>query len=81
GYWFTTDQYKGDNTVHIFERKSLDYVTSFKTKVTQNTDGVWITQLPVGQYQKGQFIMVNDDGGVSTFSLSGLFETLNISCN
>ena len=81
GYWFTTDQDKGNNTVHVFSRKSLEYITSFKTKVTQNTDGVWITQLPVGKYKEGQFIMVNDDGGVSTFSLSGLFKTLNISCN
>ncbi len=81
GFWFTTDQGKGNNTVHVFDRMSLDYKTSFKTKATQNTDGVWLTQQSVGDQKGGQFIMVNDDGGVSTFSLSGLFEILNISCN
>lgn len=81
GYWLTTDQDKGNNTVHIFDRKSLEYQTSFKTKVTQNTDGVWLTQLPVGNQKGGQFIMVHDDGGVSTFSLDRLWELLNIRCN
>ncbi len=81
GYWFTTDQDKGDNTVHVFERKSLNYVTSFKTKVTQNTDGVWLTQESVGNSTGGLFIMVHDDGGVSTFELDKLLDNLKISCN
>ena len=81
GFWFTTDQDKGNNTVHVFDRKSLDYKTSFKTKVTQNTDGVWLTQQLVGDQKGGQYIMVNDDGGVSTFSLDKLFSKLEISCN
>lgn len=81
GFWLTTDQDKGNNTVHIFDRKTLDYKTSFKTKTTQNTDGVWLTQLPVGKYNEGLFIMVNDDGGVSNFDLKNLFAKLKLSCN
>jgi len=81
GFWFATDQSKGENTVHIFERKSMDYVTSFKTKTTQNTDGVWLTQNKFEGHDDGIFIMVHDDGGVSKFDLIKLFNSLEISCN
>ncbi len=81
GFWFATDQSKGDNTVHVFERKSFDYVTSFKTKTTQNTDGVWLTQNKFDGHDDGIFIMVHDDGGVSKFDLVKLFYKLEIKCN
>ncbi|MFN3195899.1 MAG: phytase [Chlorobiota bacterium] len=81
GFWFATDQSKGDNTVHVFERKSINYLTSFKTKTTQNTDGVWLTQNEFEGHDDGIFIMVHDDGGVSKFDLEKLFSKLEIKCN
>lgn len=80
GYWFTTDQSEGNNTFHIFDRKTFDYITSFKSKVTQNTDGIWLTQTKTSTYPEGIFIPVNNDGGVSVYNLKELLTELNISC-
>lgn len=84
GYWFCTDQdfYKtGNNTIHIYDRKSLNYITSFITGRTDNTDGIWLTQNSFGNFQKGALFCVDDDGGVGVFDLAKILETLNLKCN
>lgn len=80
GFWICTDQNTGDNTFHVFDRISFEYITSFKSKTTQNTDGVWLTQNSFDGFEKGAFIPVNNDGGIGIFSLSSLLDTLKISC-
>ncbi len=80
GFWFCTDQNEGDNTFYIFDRKTFKEVAAFKSETTQNTDGVWLTQKPYGQFKKGVFFAVNNDGGVGAFDLEMLFEKLGLEC-
>ncbi len=83
GYWFCMDQdyyLTKKNTVHIFDRKSLKYVTSFITGKTENTDGVWLTQIPFGNFQKGAFFAVHNDGGVGVFDLEKIMNELGLNC-
>ncbi len=81
GFLFCTDQSKGDNTFYIFDRKTFNKVAAFKSETTQNTDGVWLTQKPFGEFKKGAFFAVHDDGGIAAFDLEVLFDKLNIRCN
>lgn len=80
GYWFFTDQDEGDNTFHIYDRETHDYITSFKSETTQNTDGVWLAQVEPDGYPMGIFIPVHDDGGIGIFSIEKLFEELKLKC-
>lgn len=80
GFWFLTDQHEGNNTFHIFDRKTLEYITSFKSKTTQNTDGVWLTQTSYGKFPAGAFIAVHNDGGIGLFDLRRLMKELDINC-
>lgn len=65
GYWITTDQEDFNNTFHIFDRKSLKHICSFKLKTTANTDGIWLTRCSYKGFPNGAFFAVHDDGGVS----------------
>jgi 3-phytase len=80
GYWFLTDQDTGNNTYHIFTRKDFKYVTSFRSENTQNTDGIWLTQIPYENHPKGAFIMVNNDGGVGVYEMQYLLDEINLKC-
>lgn len=83
GYWFCMDQdfyLTKKNTVHIFDRKTLTYITSFITGKTENTDGVWLTQTPFGNFKKGAFFAVHNDGGVGVFDLEKIITELNLEC-
>lgn len=83
GYWFCMDQdyyLTKKNTVHIFDRKTLKYITSFITGKTENTDGVWLTQTPFGNFKKGAFFAVHNDGGVGVFDLEKIMNELNLEC-
>lgn len=78
GYWFLTDQEEGDNTFFIHDRKTFEFLGSFKSKTTQNTDGVWLTRHSFGKFDNGIFIPVHNDGGIGIFDLNRLFEKLNL---
>lgn len=80
GFWICTDQYTGDNTFHVFGRKSFTHLGSFKSKETQNTDGVWLTRKSFGPFQSGVLYAINNDGGVGALDLKTIMETLEISC-
>jgi hypothetical protein len=51
---------------------------AFKSKTTQNTDGVWLTQQAFPNFPKGAFIPVHDDGGIGVFDLKMILDTLNL---
>lgn len=65
GYWIITDQSHDDNRFHIFSRKVFDYVATFKAQNTTNTDGIWLSQQPFGDFSNGVFFAVHNDGNVS----------------
>lgn len=78
GYWIATDQSHEDNTFHIFDRKTLSHLGAFQAGQTTNTDGVALTQLSYGPFNKGAFAAVHNDGSVSTVSLVDVEKALNL---
>jgi 3-phytase len=81
GYWFCMDQdyyVTNHNTIHIYDRKSFKYIASFITGKTNNTDGIWLTQVPFGKFKKGALFAVNNDGGVSAFDLDKILTTMKL---
>jgi 3-phytase len=67
GYWLVTDQQDVLSLFLVFDRDSLEYVGGFTGAVTANTDGVALTQLPLGAFPNGAFYAVNDDTTVTAF--------------
>lgn len=82
GYWIITDQDLNDNSFLVFDRKTFNYVGSFKGNNTSNTDGVWLTQTSFGNFSKGVFFAIHNDGNVSAFDLNEIADSLelNLEC-
>ena len=76
GYLITTDQSYRENIFHIFNRKTLDHLGSFKGKVVLNTDGITVTSKSFDQFRKGAFYAVHDDGNVAAFSWEKISQAL-----
>lgn len=75
GYWIFTEQTQSPipflnprlTKFHLFDRRSLDYHTSFKGSETRFTDGVWLTQNTFGPFQSGAFYAAHDDKRIAAF--------------
>jgi 3-phytase len=67
GYWITTDQDRGRNVFHLFDRRTLSHLGGFAGAVTQNTDGIWLNQSPLPGFPAGAFFAVHDDQAVAAF--------------
>jgi len=80
GFIVATDQNKGENTFHFFDRKTYEHLGGFLSKVTQNTDGIWLTQSPFEGFPAGAFFAIHNDGGVSAFDWNVISEALNLQC-
>jgi 3-phytase len=78
GYYLCTDQDMADNTFHVFDRKSLKHVGSFKGAITANTDGIALTQRGVGDFLEGIFVAVHNDGNLGTFDWRPIAERLEL---
>ncbi len=78
GYWIVTDQSYEKNRYHLFERKSFEYVATFQGPKTTNTDGIWLSARPFGDFPEGAFYAVHDDGNVSAFDWQMILETTGI---
>jgi len=78
GYWILTDQGKQNNYFHVFDRKTLKYISSFRGETTLNTDGCWFDPTPSKRFPKGVFYAVHNDGCVALFDWSEITETLGL---
>lgn len=79
GYWVMTDQHESsDNKFQVFDRQTLDYVGTFKGKVTRNTDGIWLTQRSFKGFKEGAFYPVHDDGSVTAIAWSDIAGALKL---
>ncbi|MFA8341494.1 MAG: phytase [Rhodothermaceae bacterium] len=78
GFWIVTDQSHEKNRFMIFDRKTFEYKGAFIGKNTTNTDGVWLTQKSFGNFKKGAFFAIHDDGNVSAFNLSVIINDLKL---
>ncbi|MBN2068164.1 MAG: hypothetical protein JW739_00845 [Opitutales bacterium] len=78
GYWVLTDQGKRNNYFHVFDRKTLAYVGSFRGETTLNTDGCWFDATPTSRFPNGAFYAVHNDGCVAAFSWHEIEEALGL---
>jgi 3-phytase len=78
GYWVTTDQDLAVNTFHVFDRRSLELVGSFRGETTLNTDGIALTQRGFGGFAHGAFYAVHNDGNVAAFGWSEIADALKL---
>lgn len=78
GSWFTTDQARGENYFHLFDRRTLEYQGSFSGEVTRNTDGIWLSRAPVPGFAHGSFMAVHDDGNVAAFDLGEILDAVGV---
>ena len=78
GYWITTDQSLTVNTFHVFDRRSLEHVGSFRGDSTRNTDGIALTQRGFGPFPQGAVYAVHNDGNVAAFGWAQIAEALKL---
>jgi 3-phytase len=81
GYWISTDQSYDANIFHFLDRNTFELKASFQSDGLSNTDGIWLTQKSFGEFSKGQFIAVNNDGGVGAWDLEKIMTKLNLQCD
>jgi 3-phytase len=78
GYWIATDQDEADNTFHIFDRRSFDYLVSFKAAGITNTDGIALSQHGIEGFPDGLFVAVHNDGNVGVLSWQSIADSLSL---
>jgi 3-phytase len=78
GYWIFADQGKRENLFHIFDRRTLAHLGTFSGETTLNTDGIWLTQLPLPRYPRGLLYAVHADAAVAAFSWTEVLEALDL---
>jgi 3-phytase len=67
GYWIATDQQVDSNRFHVFDRRELDHLGSFRGATVQFTDGVALHPQPTARFPAGAFYAVHFDQGVAAF--------------
>lgn len=78
GYYIITDQDMQLNRFHMYDRKSFNFLGTFYSEGTKNTDGVWLTQQSFGRFPGGAFYAVHDDGNVGAFDLEEILSKMNL---
>jgi len=78
GYWIATDQGMGENTFHVFDRRTLEHLGAFAGVTTRNTDGVALTQAGFGPFPAGAFYAIHNDGNVAAFSWAEIAAALGL---
>lgn len=79
GYWIAADQHKTDeNKYEVFDRESLEHLGGFKAAITRNTDGIWLTQRSFGDFERGAFYPVHDDGSITAISWGAIADALGL---
>jgi 3-phytase len=76
GFWITTDQDRGRNVFHLFDRETLAHVGGFTGDVTRNTDGIWLMQESIPEFPAGAFFAVHDDRAVAAFDWRDIEQAL-----
>ena len=67
GYWIATDQQLDTNRFHVFDRRSLEQLGSFRGATVKFTDGVALHPVPSARFPAGAFYAVHHDQGVVAF--------------
>jgi 3-phytase len=78
GYWILADQDRTLNRLLVFDRRTYELVGVFAGVMLRNTDGLALTQQPVGTMSAGALYAVHDDRAVAAFSWSDVAAALSL---
>lgn len=78
GLWIVTDQSHEKNKFLFFDRITFEYIGSFSGSNTTNTDGIWLAQKPIQNFEQGLFFAVHNDGNVSAFDFHEILSKLGL---
>lgn len=78
GYWIATDQADTTSTFHLFDRRTLEHVGSFRGARVRNADGVALSRRAFGPFPAGAFFAVHDDGSTAAFSWADVESALGL---
>jgi 3-phytase len=78
GYWIAADQSDAANQFHLFDRRTLAHVYTFRGATTQTTDGVWLHQAPLPGFPAGAFFASHADAAVSAFDWAAIARAAKI---
>ncbi|HUG39026.1 MAG TPA: hypothetical protein VMM12_00995 [Longimicrobiales bacterium] len=68
GYWILADQHRVHNRFLVFDRRDFTPLGAFAGATVRNTDGLAMTQRPVGSMPAGVLYAVHADRAVGAFS-------------
>lgn len=68
GYWILADQHRAHNRFLVFDRRDFTPLRTFAAATVRNTDGLAMTQRPVGSMPAGALYAVHADRAVGAFS-------------
>lgn len=78
GYWIATDQHEARTRFLVLDRRTLDLVGRFTGELTANTDGVWLSTVPIPAFPAGAFYAVHDDRSVTAFDWRDVATALDL---
>ena len=78
GFWIATDQQLDSNRFHVFDRRTLAHVGTFRGRTVQYTDGVALHALPTARFPAGVFYAVHHDQGVVAFDWRDITAALGL---
>lgn len=68
GVWVAADQLEERTVFHLFDRRSMRLLGSFRGAATANTDGLAVTAAAVAAMPAGAVFAVHDDAGVTALA-------------
>lgn len=83
GYLIAADQDATRNTFHVFDRRTLEHLGTFRGRQIASTDGVALTQQQLGSIRRGVLFAHHDDYSVGAIQWSEIAQALELrsDCN
>lgn len=78
GYWLVSDQDPDQQAFHLFERRSLARVGSFRSDDARMVDGLWFQPGPSGRFPAGVLFTQSNDITVVAFDWQHIVEALSL---
>jgi 3-phytase len=72
GYWIAADQHPRTNRFHLFDRRTLEHVFTFRGALTNTTDGIWLHPGPLPGFPSGALFASHADAAVTAFDWSAI---------
>lgn len=78
GYWVAVDQLSDRTVFHLFDRRSLALVGSFRGDVTAATDGIALRIAASERFPHGALFAMHADTSVAAFDLRSIADALKL---